>query len=124
MGIATTSLTNTDNETTYLISGAYKGDAIGGNIVSGTTPNDILTFAHIQADIIGVIIVGFLLGVFLRYFHNKIMRQNIAGIKFMLYSYFIVRFIINLTLLYHRLNCFQQGLNYMILSAKTNPIAD
>lgn len=90
--------TTANNETTYLISGAYKGDAIGGNIVSGTTPNDILTFAYIQADIIGVIIVGFLLGVFLRYFHNKIMRQNIAGIKFMLYSYFIVRFVINLTL--------------------------
>lgn len=87
-------LKTANDQTTYLISGAYKGERIGNQLVTGTTPNDILTFSYMQADMIGVIIVGLLFGLFLRYFHNKILKQRYAGIKYMLYSYFAVNFTI------------------------------
>lgn len=84
--------TTANSETTYIISGGYKGESVGGTIITGTTPNDLLTFAYMQANIFGVVIIGLLFGILLRYFHNKIFKEKYNGIKYMLYSYFVVRF--------------------------------
>ncbi|WP_404429631.1 O-antigen polymerase [Sutcliffiella horikoshii] len=76
--------------TTYLVNGGTKGEVIGGRVVTGTAPNDFLTFSYMQANIIGVIVVSLLLGMFLRVIHNKIMTIKMHGIKWVLYSYCIV----------------------------------
>lgn len=80
--------------TTYLVSGARKGEVIGNRLITGTTPNDLLAFGYMQADFIGVFIIGLFLGIFLRILHNKIMVINVHGIKIVLYSFCIVHFAI------------------------------
>lgn len=80
--------------TTFLVNGAHKGESIYGRTVTGTSPNDLLSFGFMQANIIGVIITGLVFGMILRLIHNNIMIIKFNGIKWMIYSYCILRFAI------------------------------
>ena len=87
LGIKTSNM-----QTTYLVSGGFKGESIGGKMITGATPNDFLTFSFVQADIIGVIIVGIIFGAMLRFIHNGIISMKNDGLKWVLYSYCIIHF--------------------------------
>lgn len=84
---------NTANAwTTYLVTGGFKGESVAGKIVSGTYPNDLLTFAFMQANILGVIFVAIIFGLLLRFAHNRLTEIRFDGIKYVFYSFCAVRF--------------------------------
>jgi uncharacterized membrane protein YqaE (UPF0057 family) len=85
-------------QTTYLISGAFKGEYVGNDLVTGTTPNDLVTFAFTQGNIFGVLLIGFGFGFILKYVHEMLINSDMRykGIQLMLYANIIVRFSIGI----------------------------
>ena len=67
---------------TFLFYGAIKGEAG----VTGSIPVDMLTFANMQASIIGVIIVGFLWGGSLYLLEDYCMKIYPIGVRKVLYA--------------------------------------
>ncbi|WP_028273722.1 oligosaccharide repeat unit polymerase [Atopococcus tabaci] len=83
-----------DSWTTILISGARKGESGGNGLVTGTIPNDFLTFGYMQANVIGVIALALIFGLVLKIIHVKVSDIPYRGIRHVLYAIVIVRFAI------------------------------
>lgn len=67
---------------TYVFYGARKGEAG----VSGSIPVDMITFAHMQASILGVVLVGLLWGGVLCYVERLCKRMHPIGVSNVVYA--------------------------------------
>ena len=67
---------------TYIFYGARKGEAG----VTGSIPVDMLTFANMQASVIGVVIVGLLWGGLLYFLENLCGRIPLNGVRQLIYA--------------------------------------
>jgi hypothetical protein len=80
---------------TYVFRGARKGEAG----ITGEIPVDMLTFAHMQASIFGVVIVGLLWGMALYVLEKYCFKLKPNGVRSVIYSHLILDVCI-LTVLY------------------------
>lgn len=80
---------------TFVFSGARKG--VAG--VTGEVPVDLLTFAYMQASVIGVVVVGFLWGSILLKLERICLKIEADGIRMVMYALFVLDICV-LTVLY------------------------
>ena len=88
-------VTTANQFNTYLSQGGYKGDVLGGKIITGESTTGMLTFAYMQLSIVSVFIIGLLFGLCVKKWNNRLEKMSEGSFKNVLYAYYIVYFIYN-----------------------------
>lgn len=71
---------------TYLIQGGYKGDIIGGKLITGEANTGFIAYSYMQYSLVGIIVMAFILGIFLKYLDINISNIKYNSLQKMIYS--------------------------------------
>lgn len=88
LGLKTTNMYNT-----YLMQGGYKGDVVGGSIITGESTTGFLSFSYYQLGVLGVFMAAIVIGICINKWNRRLETMENSTFKNMLYSYYLIQFV-------------------------------